>query len=665
MKTMDSNLNKENIQFSQYIIVDKLDVIQQLKDYQKTLKASIVLLDKLDEKISEFKDSMYKIVFYLSPNTLESSYKEIHNILRYNPNILSLFILNAPTDNKLPKNVHIDNDLLYANVDDTAPVIFLVKTFVHAFSALSMRIENFELNYKVNLASNHISKLTKIGISLSNEKDFNKLLKDILYSAREICAADSGSLYLVERDSSGNLLHLRFKFSAMELDGTEFILPINNKSIAGYVANTGKHLNLQDVYNIPIDAEYNFNKEYDRSKGYHTKSMLTVPMKNHRDEVIGVVQLINRKKNFYQKLTLEQMKSNAVLPFDKYSEELVLSVAGQATVAIENKYLIKDIETLFEGFVTASVIAIESRDPTTSGHSFRVAEMTVGLAETIDKIDSGKYKPIKFSSEQMKEIRYASLLHDFGKVGVREKVLVKSKKLESFQIDAIHWRFYTIKKDIDLKFAKKKIDYLQKHGRDAFYNDYCLSLDIELKIEFEKMDEILNIITIINEPTVVASDHSLKLAEIATLHYEFTDGYSLPLITTSEFNYLSIKKGSLDFDERREIESHVEHTYLFLSKIPWTSDLKMIPLIAHAHHEKLNGTGYPRGLVADDIPIQSRMMTISDIFDALTDKDRPYKKAISRDRALDILKTEAKENHIDTELLNIFIESKLFERIKG
>ncbi|MCB1142007.1 MAG: GAF domain-containing protein [Leptospiraceae bacterium] len=546
------------------------------------------------------------------------------------------------------------------NISVDAPIVFVAKSIVNAFTALELRKESFELKYKVNLSTSHISKLTKIGMSLGNEKDFTKLLRDILFSAREICVADAGSLYLVEKDEEGNPRNLRFKISALDLNSSEFLLPINKQSISGYVADTGTVLNIPDAYHLPPGVEYKFNSEYDKSKGYYSKSMLVVPMKNHTGEVIGVIQLINKKKHFSQKLTLEQMQGVEVSSFDKYSEELVMSVAGQAAVAIQNNNLIMDIEKLFEGFVTASVSAIEARDPTTSGHSFRVAELTVGLARVIDRIDFGKYMDVKFSLDQMKEIRYASLLHDFGKVGVREKVLVKSKKLESYELENIQWRFYYLLKDIETRLTQKKIDYLKKQGSSGF-TEFEKAIDLEIKMEKEKLENLLDIIKKCNEPTILEQSSSKVLEDISAMSYQFVDGSSYPLLNEKEFNYLSIKKGSLDVEERLEIESHVEHTYQFLSKIPWIHGLKSIPNIAHAHHEKLDGTGYPRRLTSEEIPIQSRMMTISDIFDALTDKDRPYKKAVPLERALDILKMEVKDNHIDGDLLDIFIHMKVYE----
>ncbi|HNF28123.1 MAG TPA: GAF domain-containing protein, partial [Leptospiraceae bacterium] len=444
-----------------FIFTDRPELSALLEPYSKQIGAEIVSLEEVLERTEDLESSskFKKVIFYLKSESLIQNHKRIRHFLMKDLSIISLIIINAPLGEDVLSQTDLENDLFYTNINDDAPAVFAAKTIVNAFAHLQLRVESFELQYKVNLSTSHISKLTRIGVSLATEKDYTKLLRDILFSAREICASDGGSLYLVERDEKGNPKNLRFKISALDLNSSEFILPINKQSIAGYVAYTGKVLNLTDVYNLDPNVEFRFNGEFDKIKNYYSKSMLVVPMKNHRGEVIGVIQLINRKKNFHQKLTLEQMKGSEVIAFDKYSEELVMSVAGQAAVAIQNNNLIQEIETLFEGFVTAAVSAIEARDPTTSGHSFRVADLTVGLAEVVDRLDTGLFREISFNSEQMKEIRYASLLHDFGKVGVREKVLVKAKKLESYELDIIRWRFHYILKDIEYRTAQKKLEY--------------------------------------------------------------------------------------------------------------------------------------------------------------------------------------------------------------
>ncbi|EMF34702.1 GAF and HD-GYP domain-containing protein [Leptospira interrogans] len=649
--------------FPKYIVTDLDSIVKRLGPIISRLE--IEFLDFKEFFQSElFRNSsgFLNVIFYLTVSDLKKTQKEIHQQFQRNPLILSRFILNENLDYVHSEDLKIEEELIFSVLPESSSDMVFNKTFLNAFTQLQMITDQFDLQHKVNTTKYEISKLTRVGISLADEKDINKLLREIIFSAREIAIADSGSLYLVEKDELGLVRNLRFKISSMDIDTEEFLLPINKSSVAGYVAATGKILNIPDVYNLPEDSEYKFNRNFDVLSNYHTKSMLVVPMKNHRNEVVGVIQLINKKRNFNQKLTLEQMRGNDVFPFDDYSAQLVMGVAGQAAVAIQNNHLLQEIEALFEGFVTASVNAIESRDPTTSGHSFRVAVLTVGLAETVDLIREGKYKNTKFSKEQIKEIHYASLLHDFGKVGVREKVLVKSKKLEDYELELIRWRFEYIKKDIESRILQKKTDYLKKHGAVGFA-DYETSLEFELRVEYQKLDQMFQIVVDSNEPSILEESNFQKLEEIAKVNYSTTGGEKLSLISPYEFGFLTIKKGSLDFAERKEIESHVEHTFQFLSKIPWTGDLKMVPSIAHAHHEKLDGTGYPRGLTADSIPIQSKIMAISDIFDALTDKDRPYKRAVPIERALDILQMEARENHVDQDLLKIFIEGKVYDKL--
>ncbi len=647
---------------TQYIITDNPGLTGKIQSFSQQINAKIIDIEDIiiNPSVIQSTNKFILVVFYLNKETILTKHKQIRNILTINSNFLAMIVVNAPFEEDVLTQTDLEKDLYYSNIEFTVPPVFLARNFINIFSLLQMRREGFELQYKFNISTSHISKLTRIGMSLGNEKDFTKLLRDILYSAREICIADGGSLYLVEKDENGVPKNLRFKVSALDLKTSEFLMPINKQSISGFVAFTGQLLNIPDAYNLPPNMEYRFNSEYDKIKNYYSKSMLVVPMKNHMGEVIGVIQLINKKRNFNQKLTPEQMKGSDVTSFDKYSEDLVMSVAGQAAVAIQNNNLIQDIEKLFEGFVTASVSAIESRDPTTSGHSFRVAEFTVGLAKLVDSLDDGMFKDVKFTYDQMREIRYASLLHDFGKVGVREKVLVKSKKLESYQLDIIKWRFYYLIKDLEAKFNQKKLDYLKSNGSSEF-TGYETKIDSEFALEKKRLTDLMEIVIKCNEPTVLEQTSSNLLDDIAKINYEFVDGSSYPLITEYEYNFLSIKKGSLDLKERLEMESHVEHTFQFLSKIPWTDGLKSIPKIAHAHHEKLNGKGYPRGLLAHEIPIQSKMMTIADIYDALTDKDRPYKKAIPVERALDILKMEVKDNHVDNDLLNVFIDGKIYE----
>jgi response regulator RpfG family c-di-GMP phosphodiesterase len=338
---------------------------------------------------------------------------------------------------------------------------------------------------------------------------------------------------------------------------------------------------------------------------------------------------------------------------------LGLSLASQAAVAYENSRLYRDIENLFDGFVNAAVKAIEQRDPTTSGHSQRVCEMTVALAEAVDREPRGPYGDLRFSREQMKELRYAALLHDFGKVGVREEVLVKAKKLYPLQFVRVLDRFDYVRRDIEARIAQQKVDALLSLSRKQAEVRLRL-LDEESRPLLAELDRYAEFIARANEPTLLPSGDFELLNEIAQKSYRDPRGTERPYLSSEEVRFLAILQGSLDADERRQIESHVMHSFNFLSQIPWTAEFRGIPEIARAHHEKLNGKGYEFGLSSDQIPVQAKMMTICDIFDALSVADRPYKRAIPTDRALDILKHCVRDAEIDSELFRVFLNAQVY-----
>ena len=516
-----------------------------------------------------------------------------------------------------------------------------------------------------------LTELTGIGVALSTERDLLTVLDLILSQARRLTSSDAASLYLVDRpDGSGGddgaPRTLRFKLSQNaslpSIPLTEFTVPIDHSSLSGYAAATGEPLVIADVYLLSDDVEYKQNRSFDEKFGYRTKSMLVIPMKTHRDEVVGVLQLINRKRHADMKLTTPDAFEREVLSFDQRSVELVSALASQAAVAIENSLLYEDIERLFEGFVTAAVTAIESRDPTTHGHSGRVATMTVGIAEAVDRAGRGPYRGLRFSREQIREIRYAALLHDFGKVGVREQVLVKEKKLYPANLDVIMRRLDFLVQAAELDFERSRAQHLLECGR-AGYDEAVRALEQRRLRQQHELEQWRQAVIRANEPSILPEGDFEELARLAERRYRDVSGAEQLLITPDELRLLSIRKGTLDERERREIESHVSHTYRFLQQIPWTRELKGIPDIAYGHHEKLDGSGYPRQVSGGAIPVQARMMTISDIYDALTATDRPYKRAVSADQALDILADEAKEGMLDRDLLDTFIAARVFEAV--
>jgi HD-GYP domain-containing protein (c-di-GMP phosphodiesterase class II) len=550
---------------------------------------------------------------------------------------------------------------IFAMLPREVPSLAFAITVEKAFENLRAQEEHHRTRRELRRAVSDLETLNKIGVALSTERNTDALLELILSKSREITSADAGSLYLVEEEGGGGK-HLVFKLTQSDSHSVpfrQFTMPIDTRSIAGYAAATGQILNIKDAYRIR-NLSFRLNRDFDQKFGYRTKSMLVLPMKNQKDEVIGVLQLINSKKHPSVKLTTPKIVGEEVGPFSQRSQDLASSLASQAAVSLENNLLYRDIEKLFEGFVRASVTAIESRDPTTFGHSERVAKLTVALAETVDGLDSGPYKDIHFTREDIREIRYASILHDFGKVGVREEVLVKAKKLYPPQFELIKKRFQYIRKALELEAYRKKLDHLLRNGNQGYEECFAL-IDGDQGRELENLDEFLQHILQANEPTVLPEKISEKLVQIAGWSFDDPSGPTEPLLAPEELQLLSITKGSLNSDERLQIESHVIHSFRFLSQIPWTKELKRVPEIARAHHEKLDGSGYPYHMKAEDIPFQSKMMTISDIFDALTARDRPYKRAVPIDRALLIIGDEVKSQLLDPVLFNLFIEAKIYQ----
>ena len=541
-----------------------------------------------------------------------------------------------------------------------------------AWRQISSRREIDRLTLRVHSQSREMQELNRIGMALSLERDPGSLLEMILRKSREITGADAGSLYLIEaRDGAeevtGDYLankQMRFRMAqndSREVPYSEFVMEISHSSVAGHVAISGEVVNLPDAYDLPEGSPFTMNRSFDERTGYLTRSMLVVPMRNHHDETIGVVQLINRKRRFETKLENAEVVDRVVIPFDEKCRDLGTSLASQAAVALENSLLVEEIKSLFEGFIRASVTAIESRDPTTSGHSERVAALTVGLAEAVDRTELEELRDVKFTRGDVQEIRFASLLHDFGKIGVREPVLVKEKKLYAHELEAVHNRFEMIRQGVELNFSRQKLQYLLDRDREAALELFP-GLETQCSEALQQLDECLDRIVQANEPTVLEKGGFEALLEIGRLTYSDTTGETRPYISEEEVQRLSIPKGSLSQSERQEIESHVTHTFRFLQQIPWSRDLRSVPEIAYAHHEKLNGSGYPRKLHERAIPIQSKMMTVSDIYDALTASDRPYKRAIPMSRALDILGYEVREGKLDPLLYKVFVEAKVFEK---
>jgi len=564
------------------------------------------------------------------------------------PDVPIVALLDSASNENPPSGCH-------AHLIKPVPAAILV-------NALRKACDHARLTREHEQTRQQLEELNAIGVRLTAERDTDVLLELILTKAREITRSDAGSIYLVEVPESG-APRLRFKLAqndSVRVPFTEFSLPINERSIAGYVALTGKAVVVDDAYLVPEGDPFRINRDFDAQIGYRTKSMLVVAMRTPAGEVIGVLQLINRKRACGRIFDGPETAEREVLPYDAASRDLAASLASQAAVALENSRLYQSIHALFEGFVQASVTAIESRDPTTSGHSFRVANLTVALAAAVDRLREGPLRHVKFSSDEMREIRYASLLHDFGKVGVREEVLVKAKKLSAGRLELIHQRGEIIKRGLELTCLRRKLDRLLAGGAEDFLA-VAAPWDAELACQFAEIDRQLALVVEANEPAILPEDCGEHIRHLAVHGFSDPMGGDRRLITPEEARILSIPRGSLTEEEFAEIQSHVVHTARFLKQIPWTRELRRIPEIAGAHHEKLDGSGYPMGKQTVEIPLQARMMTISDVFDALTATDRPYKSAVPVPVALDILTQEATRGALDATLLDLFIAIRAWE----
>lgn len=533
------------------------------------------------------------------------------------------------------------------------PVAFFRNAMTQALRLLQHRREAERLQQRLQHQQQQFERLMQIGLALSAEQDHQALLSLILREARHFASCDAASIFLIEehKDKTAELVFKLTQNDSVTVNFSEQRFPLDQASLAGYAAISGDVLNFPDVYRIPADAPYRFNPAFDQQIGYRSRSMLVIPMRTHDGRIVGVIQFLNRKRDPGVKLISRSLCEQETLPFDEPLVTLLETMASQAAVAIENNLLIERINQLFEGFVRASVHAIEQRDPTTSGHSFRVAELTVALAEATDQSRLPALNTIRFSPVQLRELRYAALLHDFGKVGVREHVLVKAKKLTPEGWLTFQYR-------MDLQEERTRNQFLSK--RLQLLRDGQLSNDAEEKLLSEeqqvlqRLNEMRQAVTLANEPSVLDDGTFEHLQEIRQQRFMERSGHSVPLLDEHDFLALAVRRGSLTAEERLEIESHVKHTIRFLATIPWTPELSHIPAIAGAHHEKLDGSGYPHGLTGDAIPPGAKIMAVCDIFDALTASDRPYKPALPVERALSILEAEAAAGKIDKAMVGIF-----------
>jgi HD-GYP domain-containing protein (c-di-GMP phosphodiesterase class II) len=507
--------------------------------------------------------------------------------------------------------------------------------------------------YRFQDMRERLETLNKIGIALSSETNLTRLLESIVRETRSFTNADAGSLYLVDQDNG--VLHFEVaqndtlkKRADMKPDTFKpYSLALTKNSIAGYVAITGETLNIPDAYDLSPEAGFEFNRDFDRRNNYRTRSMLLVAMKDTEAKIIGVLQLINSIDS-----------DGKVISFDPGMESLVSSLASQAAVAIKNAQLIKEIKAVFEALIQYSVSAIDARSPFTAGHSKGVAMYTMALARAINDTHNGSYAPVSFSTAELEELNYAAWLHDIGKIGVREWVLDKRSRLSEAETAALVSRFESIKASAIVETEKEKFASLQKEGGNG---KQIREINKDLNARLKQIDEDLAFIKEINTSNFLDEPGLKRLEEIYKKKYLNFEGQRRSYLTDLEFENLSVRKGNLTKADVEEIQSHVIHTENIVDKIPFKGSLKRVPLFAAGHHEMLDGSGYPKHVTSKNIPLQTRIITVADIYEALIAKDRPYKKSIDPVKSLAILQEEATKGRLDKELVRIFIEKRVYE----
>lgn len=508
-----------------------------------------------------------------------------------------------------------------------------------------------KMNNTNSIDADHLRRLTQIGVALSAEKDIDRLLEKILIEARTITNADGGTLYLM----SENERELQFAFvqnesMGLNLGGTGGKItwpPIkltgadglpNHSNISAHVAITAEAVHIDDVYEAP---GFNFEgpRDFDRKAGYRTQSMLVVPMCNHDNDIIGVVQLINAKET----------DTGQVIPFPLKAQELAKSLASQAAVALTNNLLIADLKNLLDAFIQSIAIAIDEKSPYTGGHVRRVAGLTMNIAEKINEAHDGHFAGICFSGDEMQELRMAAWLHDIGKITTPDHVVDKATKLE---------KVYDRIEDVKTRFEMLKREYhLAKNNAEMSTGGHSLE---EADRELKALDEEYQFLVQVNSGSEFTQDEMIeRIKKIAKRKWN-TSSQTLPLLTEDEIYNLSIRRGTLNDEERKIINNHATLTYKMLSKLPFPKKLQKIAEYAAAHHEKLDGSGYPLGLKGDQLSLQSRIIALADIFEALTAKDRPYKKGKTLGEVLKIIKSMVKEQHIDSDLYDLFIKEKIY-----
>ncbi len=507
---------------------------------------------------------------------------------------------------------------------------------------------------RIKFLEDRLHRLSEIGMALSTEKNTDKLFEMILEEAKNITRADGRTLYSMNKD--GNL-----KFEIMRNDTMNTVMggtsgekipyyPVklwfdkqtpNRKNVSAYVALAQKTVNIEDAYEED-GFDFEGTKNFDKKSGYRSKSFLTVPLKNHENEIIGVMQLINARN-----------ENGEVISFNQEMQEQIESLASQGAVALTNKRLVEELKTLFESFIKLIATAIDKKSEYTGGHCERVPVITMMLADAVAEISDGKYKDFSMTDEQRYELYLAAWLHDCGKVATPPHIVDKGTKLETIfdRIELIRTRMELLKKDQEIAFLKRKLN-----GQSNIHYDeeYLASIkDIENDMKFL---ESCNIGGEFMKPEFQERVREIGLKKINIFNEERS------FLSDNEIMNLNIPKGTLLPEEREIINDHIVITIEMLEQLPYPKNLKNVPEFAGGHHEKMDGTGYPKGLTKKQMSTQAKIMAIADIYEALTAADRPYKDGKKLSQAMRIMGFMKNEYHIDEDLFEIFVKSGVYKK---
>ncbi len=497
-----------------------------------------------------------------------------------------------------------------------------------------------------------LERLNAIGASLSAERDINRLLEQILTAAKTITRADGGTLYRVTEEGTLRFEIVRTTSLKYYLGGTTGnpvpFYPIqltdrdgkpNHHMVAAYAALTGKTVNIADAY-TEEGFDFSGTRNFDKKTGYRSKSFLTVPMKNHENEIIGVLQLINAI----------DPANGEIVPFSASDQRLAESLASQAAIALTNRMLINQLEELFESFITLINMAIDEKSPYTGGHCQRVPTLTMMLAEAVNETTEGPLAGFRMSGKDRYELKIAGLLHDCGKVTTPVHVVDKATKLETIfdRVHLVDTRFEVLRRDAE-------IEMLRAGGGEEARARYRERLR-----QLEEDRSFLRACNVGGEAMREADIERVK--QIAAYRWTDVAGHEASFLTADELKNLTIRAGTLTQEERQVINHHIVATIKMLEALPWPKHLRNVPEYAGGHHERMDGKGYPKGLTREQMSVQARIMGIADIFEALTAKDRPYKKGKTLSESLEILGRFRLNGHIDPDLFDVFIRRKVYRR---